>query len=169
MVDNNPSLNINFQLPNYYTNVQANYGSQCDSLPALTLDAMDCNTNYQTAINYVDECRFELEQDGNDYIYRGSLYISAELDLNVEGYSITRTVSQPLNWQVRLAQQISVSTDIQISNDNVCTNSGANPSPECHSNGCCVDGQCDCTCAGAVKSGYSGDYCEIDNTPPHIV
>jgi len=188
-VSGTPALQINFQLPNYYYNVYATYStSQCNVDPALDFEALNCNVIYKTSINYVEDCPgFELIEETDDFKYRGILYISAQLDFTVDGYTLTRDVSSPLSWEVFINRQIDVTADVAISNqyicfeDSDCTDSIDNceddnqfcgidaDSPE--ETGCCITdpdhenvGTCDCSCGDL--SGYEGKYCQDDITQP---
>jgi hypothetical protein len=155
------SLKVNFRIPNYYYNVTASYGSQCLTEPTVTPSAYQCNTDFKTSIDYYNNCTFSLTNDTNDYTYGGILYINASLDFTVDTYTLTREVSSPLYWQVTLDREISVTSDVNITDSSVCYTNA-----ECNNNGCCVNGVCDCTCLTSVGSGYTGTYCETDNTPP---
>ena len=172
IVDDEPIVRVNFQLPAYYYQVQSTYGDQCDEEPSQSYapnGSDGCLNDYKTEINYVDHCSgFVLDSDAtnpNDasesgYSYSGKLTISAKLDLNVAGFAVTRSVSSPLNWRVFVQKTIEVSSDVEIQNDHVCVTEA-----ECNNNGCCVDGVCDCDCS-EFGNGFTGTYCEEDITPP---
>ena len=119
-------LKINFQLPEYYYNIEASYGSeQCagNSGNVVTLsEAAGCNTIVHTSVNHQDDCSFDLTDQGNGkFIYQGVLTISAKLQLDLNGYSIERTVQALLSWQVELANDISVMpSDVQAKEDALC-------------------------------------------------
>jgi hypothetical protein len=172
IVNDSPLVRVNFQLPAYYYNVDSEYVGQCSQKPSQTYapnSADGCLNDYTTEIDYVAYCDgFVLDSDASNpndatesgYSYSGKLTISAKLDLNVAGFAVTRSVSSPLNWRVFIQKTIEVSSDVEIVNDHVCVTEA-----ECNSNGCCVDGVCDCDCA-EHGNGYSGTYCEEDITPP---
>ena len=173
IVDGEPVVRVNFQLPAYYYDISAEYkDGQCNSLPSLSslVDENDgCLMNYKTSINYVNECPgFIVDENASNanntetgYSYSGKLTVSAKLDLNVAGFMITRSVDSPINWRVFIQKTIEVSSDVEVKNDNICTTEA-----ECNNNGCCVDGTfCDCNCA-EFGNGYIGTYCEEDNQPP---
>ncbi len=173
VVDTKPLVRINFGLPAYYYDVIASYGDQCSQEPTISSSVNvddGCQLDYKSEINYVDHCSFALDSDATKpsdrrlleqgYSYSGSLVISAKLDLNVAGFQVNRTVESPLNWRVWVQKTIEVSSEVEISNNNKCVDE-----TDCNSNGCCVDGVCDCTCA-EFGNGFNGDYCEEDITPP---
>ncbi len=161
LTNNVPSLQIDVQLPEYYYDIDVSYGSDCTAAPSLNSEAAGCNTIHKTSINYVNDCSFNSVEDGDNIKYQGVLTISAKLDLDIDGYQITRNVSGPLSWQVTLARQVSVDADIEVKEDSVCTTSA-----DCGEQGCCVGGACDCTCDTSTRVGYSGIYCENDITAP---
>ena len=172
IVNDAPIVRVNFQLPAYYYDVHSEYKDQCSQDPEQTYAPNGddgCLNDYKTEIDYTQHCSFELDSDATNpedstesgYSYKGKLSISAKLDLNVAGFSVTRSVSSPLNWRVFVQKTIEVSSDVEIVNDHVCVTEA-----ECSDgNGCCVDGECDCTCAD-YGNGYDGTYCEEDITPP---
>ena len=120
-----PDLKINFQLPEYYFNIEASYGSeQCPNNSGNVVsstNAAGCNSIVHTSVNHQDDCNFNLIDQGNGkFIYQGVLTISAKLLLNINGYSIERTVQAPLSWQVELANEISVTSDVEVKEDALC-------------------------------------------------
>jgi hypothetical protein len=169
-----PSLKVDFSLPNYYYNVIVSY-SQCTASPSLTATSgaiAACDTLYATEINYVDYCNFDLAEktgDATAYSYSGELTIRAHLQLTVAGFQVERVVESPLNWVVFLDRQITVTTDITLENDDTCSNNS-----QCNNQGCCEPtvadpnvNYCNCECVQSGQlSGYAGDYCYEDVTPP---
>ena len=162
-----PDLKINFQLPEYYFNIEASYGSeQCPNNSGNVVsstNAAGCNTIVHTSVNHQDDCNFDLIDQGNGkFIYQGVLTISAKLLLNINGYSIERTVQAPLSWQVELANEISVTSDVEVKEDALCYSNN-----DCtNDQGCCEDGLCNCDCGTSAKTGYAGDLCQNDVTAP---
>merc|ERR1712054_733909 len=171
-----PKLKVDFTLPNYYYNVQVSY-SQCAAGNDLSLTATagansGCDIAYATEVSYVDHCTFDLAQKNGDataYSYSGELTIRAHLQLTVAGFQVERVVESPLNWVVYLDRQIDVSTDIILENDDTCADNS-----DCNDQGCCEPTAddpnvnfCNCDCVDSTQnSGYAGEYCEEDVTPP---
>ena len=162
-----PDLKIDFMLPNYYYDITATYGAeQCSGASGNVLvssDPMGCNTVHKTSVNHQDDCSFDLTDQGDgSYIYQGQLTINAKLNIDLNGYAITRTVQSPLSWQVELANEISVTSDVEVKEDALCYSNN-----DCtNDQGCCEDGLCNCDCGTSAKTGYAGDLCENDVTAP---
>ena len=162
-----PDLKINFQLPEYYYDIEASYGSeQCPSDSGNVVsstNAAGCNTIVYTSVNHQDHCNFDLiDQSNGKFIYQGVLTISAKLQLELSGYTIERTVQAPLSWQVELANEISVTSDVEVKENALCYDNN-----DCtNDQGCCEDGLCNCDCGTSAKTGYAGDLCQNDVTAP---
>jgi hypothetical protein len=166
--NNVPSLKINFELPSHYQLLNVSY-PQCTVSPSIIPVPVGCNVRYETSINHVDDCTFNLTEDANgDYLYQGYLEITASMTIDVDGYIITRNAGAPLSWKVTLDRTVQVSTDVVVEENSVCT-SGVGPSPQCNNVGCCESGSCNCTCSNAAKTGYSGTYCSKDIEPPKCI
>ena len=168
LTNGEPVLKINFQLPEYYYDIEASYGAeQCpgnsDNVVLVSGGPAGCNTIVHTGVNHQDDCNFNLIDQGNGkFIYQGVLTISAKLLLNINGYSIERHVEAPLSWQVELANEISVTSDVEVKEDALCYSNN-----DCtNDQGCCEDGLCNCDCGTSAKTGYAGDLCENDVTAP---
>ena len=193
ITDGEPELRVSFKLPSDYYQVTATYRSQCTNALTQTssTNANDgCWTDYRTVYkNYDTECEgFSLTDDNSEFTYRGILYISAKVDFDVSDndgstYSLSRDVSSPLSWEVRVTRTITVDSQIEVENQYVCNedadcndgtdkqedeepyNAGIDATPE--TTGCCVEGSCDCTCGKeGVLTGYTGKYCQDDTTDP---
>jgi hypothetical protein len=172
IINGAPELRVSFKLPSDYFDVVATYNSQCSNALTQTssTNADDgCWTDYRTVyLNYDSECTgFSLTSDASEFTYRGILYISAKVNFDVvdndgSSYTLERSVSSPLSWEVRVTRTISVDSQVEIANAYVCNvdadcndgtdnkedqepyNAGIDSSPEI--TGCCYDGVCDCGC-----------------------
>jgi len=198
ITNGDPELRVSFKLPSDYFDVVATYNSQCSNPLTQTssTNADDgCWTDYRTVyLNYDSECTgFSLTEDTSEFTYRGILYISAKVNFDVvdndgSSYTLERSVSSPLSWEVRVTRTISVDSQVEIANAYVCNvdadcndgtdnkedqepfNAGIDASPE--TTGCCYDGVCDCGCTedggqkAGVLTGYTGKYCQDDTTDP---
>mmetsp|Transcript_59638 Transcript_59638/g.144070 ORF Transcript_59638/g.144070 Transcript_59638/m.144070 type:complete len:1592 (+) Transcript_59638:79-4854(+) len=191
-----PYLDVVFSLPNYYFNVATSYKSVCNNDPSLSAiigtGSGGCEVRYTSTINYNQEqCQFELTQanNGDDFSYHGTLYISAELTLTVGStvgstFNVIRQVESPLSWVVYLERTVSVDSTITLNNTDTCssdadcgpndTNAPGSPATAQQAQGCCeaVDAAaanpeyyCNCDCA-TNGNGYDGKFCEEDVTPP---
>ena len=163
--DNKQLLALDIAIPIYYYNVQFEYPNQCNNhLPQVRIENHGCNNHYFTTIEYNEYCNFELLIDPNDetqYLYRGHIRATALLDLKVNNlWTVQRTVSSPIYWQVRLQRTISVSTEVSFISSGDCTTDH-----QCNNQGCCIDGQCHCDC-NQYNNGYTGTYCEEDIEAP---
>ena len=164
LVNNEPSLNLNFKLPNYYYDVEIDFSAYCNEQPAVTTESQYCDTIFKTAINYASKCpNLTLSvnpDDDSEYLYKGELIVSAKLKLDVDGTDVTREVISPINFQVTLARTIEISSDVELLNDHKCATED-----DCNNEGCCEDGFCNCECADH-NNGFTGDYCESDIQKP---
>jgi hypothetical protein len=168
IVNGEPLLQVNVRIPYYYYNAGFEYVSQCSVLPNVTQEIDGCFINYYTSINYVDHCSFEFAEapGGESYVYRGRLTVTGKLTLIMvdddnRDYQIERSVSSPINWEVSLVREITVTADVSIFNNHTCFSDD-----ECNNRGCCEEGFCNCECDTYVEEGYTGTYCEVDDTPP---
>jgi len=159
------TLQINFKVPFYYTNIFATYGDKCTENVTQQAIPSGCMTEIQTYIDHQGDCSFDLEvdTDATRYVYKGTLEISADLVLDIDGYAITRKVISPLSWKVYLDRQISVSTELKV---NLTESAICYTKAECtDGNGCCENGECNCDCT-ELSNGYAGKYCQNDIEAP---
>jgi hypothetical protein len=164
LVNNEPSLNLNFKLPNYYYEVDIDFSAYCTEQPSITSSNQYCDTVFKTAINYATKCpNLTLEvnpDDDSEYLYQGELIVTAKLKLDVAGVDVERELISPINFQVTLTRTIEISSEVELLNDHKCATES-----ECNDEGCCEDGFCNCNCAEHIN-GYAGDYCENDIQSP---
>jgi hypothetical protein len=177
IVNDVPELQINFVIPSYYYNVSASY-ADCTVNPNITAAAYQCNTIYQTTINHETKCTFDLSDNSQGgYTYSGVLEVRANLDLDIDGYSLTRTVFSPISWKLDLDKTIAVTSELEV---NVTEDAQCYTSADCNSAGCCADGVCVCDCSLGTSSclcpesdylltGYAGTTCQNDTAAPICV
>ena len=166
MENNVPKLGMDFVIPSYYVNVTMEY-ADCNEAPTYTKQAINsaCDTEYYTIIDHADKCNFTVEvnpDDETEYYYKGTLRVSAEVYIFAEGDPIRRQVSSILNWIATMPRLISVSTDVELmQNQKHCYLES-----DCNDQGCCESGYCNCDCGTSTRTGYEGKYCGDDVTKP---
>jgi hypothetical protein len=173
LVDNDPRVQIDFELPYYYHSVQVDYSDKCsDQSAPYTPQAskrIGCNTRYYSYLNYLN-CDFSLTVDPTDesqYIYQGVTQVIAKLNLQVAGFTIERKLQQPINWVLSLQRTTTVTSQVSVENDHHCDNETLSGDAACNNHGCCTsEGRCDCDCESDDAFGWTGKYCGNDPTPP---
>lgn len=158
-------LKLDIGLPTYYYDVSFDFLGACgDVFPTMHTEVIGCYNYFYTSVEYTEHCNFTYVEDPEDPtigLFSGTMRVNASVNVEIDStWSVVRELSSPINWQVELAKLISVSSAIVVTNADTCSYDA-----DCNSNGCCIEGQCDCSCLTEGR-GYTGTYCEFDFEPP---
>jgi len=175
IIDSEAGVTFQVQLPNMYMDVKFGFNAQdanfavtdgneatrqADQCPGVApqpvcadpgcltgIPTGTCTTEY--AINQkLSDCNFALDDDGDDPVYSGVLWVYAKVQLNGSflGENAFQEVVSPIRWSVSLSRQITVSTNlVTLINEN-----------ECEEDSECINGFCNKGVGLAVRE--CGDF-----------
>eukprot|EP00808_Paulinella_micropora_P024938 g6175.t1 len=143
------NIEIQATFSNYFYNVSMNYltctattlGARVKvSTPGQEL----CQGTYTATADYLNDCDFTLQDNGDTYIFRGTLVMEVNYDIYFLGVAMAEPgyLKRPVGWKLTLNKLLTAEVAMTIKNDDQCEGAVANvfgtksTSVICHGSGC---------------------------------
>eukprot|EP00808_Paulinella_micropora_P002763 g19650.t1 len=181
------NLEITAEFSNYFHSVKMTYPActkttQSGPTPVQApADQVLCRGTYSAIANYLTDCNFDFADNGDTYVFSGSLNLEVNYDIFFLGVSLAEPgyLKRPVGWKLTLNKLLTAEVAMTIKNDDLCEGVIPNvygtksTSAICHGSGCLYSIAPDldnatkttylkCTCDPC----HAGFACETDTCAP---